>query len=51
MNIEIASANFRTMGEDLKAFAITDKQTRGYIQAQVHPEGASGASEVLPKKS
>ena len=26
MNIEIASANFRTMGEDLKAVAITDNR-------------------------
>ena len=36
MNIETDSANFRTMGEAVKA--------------EVIPQGSSGAYEVLPKK-
>ena len=48
MNIETASANFRTMGEVVKASAVPGKQTEGYIEAGVLSEGSSVAAEAIP---
>ena len=44
MNIETYSANVRTMYEAVKYAAVTDKQTEGYVEAEVLPEIASGTA-------
>ena len=43
MNLETAPANVRTMDEAVKSVAVPDKQTEESIEAEVLPEGASGA--------
>ena len=39
------------MGEAVKASEFTDKQTEGYVEAEVLPEGTSGVDELLPGKT
>ena len=43
MNLETAPANVRTMDEAVKSAAVPDKQTKESFEAEVHPEGDSGA--------
>ena len=43
MNIETVSANVRKMGEAVKSYGITGKQTEGYVEAEALSEGSSGA--------
>ena len=38
MNLETDSANFITMDEAMKDFAVPDKKNKYYVKAEVHPE-------------
>ena len=51
MNLETASVNSRTMVESVKHATVPDNQTKVSVEAEVLPEGVSGADEVLPKKT
>ena len=50
MNLETASVNIIEMGWAVKASTVPDKHNKGYVEAEILPEGAIGIDELLPEK-